>query len=105
MSEAYHCKFSAMYVERSGELSDASAANLKKYIKLVRDLGGRRRRKIWRRRRGNGADYVRLAGVTNLVLGKTWQSAGKKVGLEDKFIVRIPDVEILDRPRQSKVFL
>ena len=36
------------------------------------------------------------------MLGKTWQSAGKKVGLEDKFIVRIPDVEILIVPDNQR---
>lgn len=102
MSEAYHCKFSAMYVERNGELSDASAANLKKYIKLVRDLGGDVVVKYGDDVVETVADYVRLAGVTNLVLGKTWQSAGKKVGLEDKFIVRIPDVEILIVPDNQR---
>ena len=102
MGEAYHCKFSAMYVERNGELSDTAAANLKKYIKLVHDLGGDVVVKYGDDVVETVADYVRLAGVTNLVLGKTWQSVGKKVGLEDRFIVRIPDVEILIVPDNQR---
>lgn len=39
-AEAFHCKFSAMYVETNGALSDEAAANLKKHMNLVRDTGG-----------------------------------------------------------------
>lgn len=48
------------------------------------------------------ADYVRLSGVTNLVIGKTWQSVGKKVGIEDKFIARLPNVKILIVPDNQR---
>lgn len=97
-AEAYHCKFSAMYVEQSGELSDESAANLKKHLNLVRDLGGEMIVKYGENVIDTVVDYVKLAGVTNLIIGKTWQSLGKKVGLEDKFIELLPNIEILIVP-------
>lgn len=102
MSEAYHCKFSAMYVETNGELSDTAAQNLKKHIKLVRDLGGDMVVKYGDDVIDTVADYVKLASVTNLILGKTWQSIGKKVGLEDKFIMRLHDVEIIIVPDNQR---
>lgn len=67
-------------------------------MKLVRDLGGEMVVKYGENIVDTVADYVKLAGVTNLVLGKTWQSVGKKNGLEDRFIVRLPNVEILIVP-------
>ena len=79
-AEAYHCKFSAMYVETSGSLSDEAAANLKRHMALVRDMGGNMIVKYSEDVVETVADYVKLAGVTNLVIGKTWQSVGKKVG-------------------------
>lgn len=102
MAEAYHCKFSAMYVELSGELGDKSAANLKGHMRLVRDLGGELIVKYGEDVVETVADYVRLSGVTNLVIGKTWQSVGKKVGIEDKFIARLPSVEILIVPDNQR---
>lgn len=104
MSEAFHCKFSAMYVERDGELSDKSSQNLKRHIKLVEDLGGEVIIKYGDDVIETVATFVKLAGVTNLIIGKTWQSIGKKVGLEERFIKRLPDVEILIVP-DSQQFL
>lgn len=98
MAEAYHCKFSALYVERDGDLSDISAANLKNHIRLVKDLGGEMVVKYGEDVVETVADYARIAGITDLVIGKTWQSVGKKVGLEDKFIARMPDTQVLIVP-------
>lgn len=98
LAEAYHCKFSAIYVETDGDLSDEAAANLKKHMNLVRDLGGEMVVKYGEDVVETVASYVRIAGVTNLVLGKTWQSIGKKVSLEDKFIARLNDLEIIIVP-------
>lgn len=102
LAEAYHCKFSAVYVETDGNLSDEAAANLKRHMNLVRDLGGEMIVKYGDDVVETVASYVRLAGVTNLVMGKTWQSVGKKVGLEDKFISRLPDVEIIIVPDNAR---
>ena len=103
-AEAFHCKFSAMYVETNGALSDEAAANLKKHMNLVRDTGGEIIVKYSDDVVETVADYVRLAGVTHLILGKTWQSAGKKVGLEDKFIERLPNLEILIVPDNQRFY-
>lgn len=98
MAEAYHCRFSAMYVERGGELTDEAAASIKKHMSLVRNLGGEMVVEYRDDVVEAVASYVKIAGVTNLILGKTWQSVGKKVGLEDKFIARLPEIEILIIP-------
>lgn len=103
MAEAYHCKFSAMYVESNGELGDEAARLLKQNIRLAQDLGGDTLLKYGENIVDTVADYVHLAGVTNLVIGKTWQSVGKKVGLEDKFIMRMPNVEILIVPDNQHI--
>ncbi len=102
-AEAYHCKFSAMYVEQNGDLSDEAAADLKKHMRLVRDLGGDLVVKYGEDIVETVADYVRVAGVTDLVIGKTWQSVGKKVGLEDRFIARMPNLQILIVPDNGHV--
>ncbi|MFR1565389.1 MAG: hypothetical protein ACLSUT_03005 [Christensenellales bacterium] len=103
MAEAYHCRFSAMYVERNGELSDEAAAQIKKNMRLVQDLDGETIVKYGEDVVETVADYVRLAGVTNLIIGKTWKSVGKKVGLEDKFIMRMPKIELLIVPDNQRV--
>lgn len=102
MAEAYHCKFSAMYVETHGSLSDAAATNLKKHTQLVRDMGGDLIVKYGVDVVEIVVDYVKLCGVTNLIVGKTWQSIGKKVGLEEKIIVQLPSVEVLIVPDNQR---
>lgn len=62
MAEAYHCRFSAMYVERNGELSDEAAAQIKKNMRLVQDLDGETIVKYGEDVVETVADYVRLAG-------------------------------------------
>lgn len=98
MAEAYHCRFSALYVERDGDLSDRSAENLKRHMRLVKDLGGELVVKYGCDVVETVADYARVAGITDLVIGKTWQSVGKKVGLEEKFVARMPNIQILIVP-------
>ena len=103
MAEAYHCRFSALYVERNGDLSDQSAANLKRHMRLVKDLGGEMVVKYGEDVVETVADYARIAGITDLVIGKTWQSVGKKMGFEDKFIARMPQVQILIVPDSTHI--
>lgn len=98
MADAYHCRFSALYVERNGFLSDRAAENLKKHMRLVKDLGGELAVKYGDDIVETVVDYVRIAGITDLVIGKTWQSVGKKVGLEEKFITRMPQIQVLIVP-------
>ncbi|MEG1536583.1 MAG: hypothetical protein RR416_06420, partial [Clostridia bacterium] len=98
MANNYHCKFSAMYVERSGELDNESAKNLKSHIKLVADLGGEVVVKYADSVVETIETYVKVNGVTNIIIGKTWQSIGKKVGLEEQIISVLPDIEVLIIP-------
>lgn len=105
MSEAYHTKFSAMYVEQKGELSQESIKRLKKHQRLVKDLGGEMIVKYSDDIIQAVVDYVRIAGITDLVIGKTWNSIGSKVGFEDKLIEKLPKVQILivpDNEHQEK---
>lgn len=98
MASAYHCKFSALYVETHGDLNDSAAHYLKNHMKVVKDLGGELVVKYGDDIVETVADYVRVAGITDLVLGKTWQSAGRKGGLEEKFIARMPNLQLLIVP-------
>lgn len=98
MASNYHCKFSAMYVERSGELDDESAKNLKAHIKLVSDLEGEMVIKYGESIVETIETYVKINGITNIIIGKTWQSIGKKVGLEEQIISALPDIEVLIVP-------
>lgn len=101
MAEAYRCKYSAMYVETDGELNDESAENLKKHMQLVRDTGGELIVKYSDDVVDTVACYVKTAGITDLIIGKTWQSVGKKVGLEDKFVARLPKLAIVIIPDEN----
>lgn len=103
MALAYHCKFSALYVERNCALSDESADILKKHMALVKDLGGDMIVKYSDDVVETIADYVKVAGVTNLIIGKTWQSIGKKVSFESKIISRLPNIEVLIVPDKQSV--
>ena len=98
MADAYHSKFSAIYIEQDSEIGEESAKRLASHIKLVKDLGGEVIIKYGEDVVEAVADYVRLAGITHIVIGKTWRSIGTKVGLEDKFIARMPSIEILIIP-------
>lgn len=102
MAEAYHCKYSAMYVETDGVLNNRSAENLKAHMQLVKDTGGELVVKYGEDVVETVVDYVKLAGITNLIVGKTWQSVGKKVGLEDKFIAELHDIEVLIVPDNQR---
>ncbi len=98
MAEAYHTKYLAMYVETDGDLSDESASNLKKHMQLVRDTGGRLIIKYGDDVVNTVANFAKISNVTDLIIGKTWQSVGKKVGLEDKFIQKLPNLTIIILP-------
>lgn len=102
MAEAYHCAFSGMYVETNGELSEESARNIKKHMDLVKDMGGDMIVKYSDDVVETVVSYVKVAGVTNLILGKTWQTIGLKVGLEEKFISRLPNIEIMIVPDSER---
>lgn len=103
MALAYHAKFSALYVETNSSLSDESAEQLKKHMALVKDLSGDIIVKYSDDVVETIADYVKIAGVTNLIIGKTWQSIGKKVSFESKIISRLPNIEVLIVPDRQSV--
>ncbi|MEG1923940.1 MAG: hypothetical protein RR307_05735 [Clostridia bacterium] len=98
MASNYHCKFTAMYVETCGELDNESAKTLKSHIKLVADLGGNLIIKYGESVVETIETYVKINGITNIVIGKTWQSIGKKIGLEEQIISVLPNIEVLIIP-------
>lgn len=101
MAESYHCKYSAMYVETNGELNEDAADNLKKHMHLVQDTGGELIVKYSDDVVETVASYVKTAGITDLIIGKTWKSVGKKIGLEDKFVARLPNIAIVIIPDEN----
>ncbi len=98
LAEISHTKFCAVYVERSGELAAESASNIKNHLRLVKNLGGELSVRYGDDVIDVIASFVKLNGITTIILGKTWQSAGKKPGFEDRIIAAFPDVEILIIP-------
>lgn len=100
-----HSKFQALYVETHSELSDESAKQLKKHMELVKSLGGEMIVKYADDVVSCIADYVRIGGVTNLIIGKTWQSIGKKMSFENKIIAHLPDIEVLIVPDKEQIKL
>ena len=95
MASNNHAKFTALYVETNSGLSDESAKQIKKHIELVKDLGGEMIIKYSDDVVEAISDYARISGVTNLIIGKTWESIGKKVPFENKIIAKLPDIEVL----------
>ena len=104
MASNNHAKFTALYVETHSDLSDESAKQLKKHIELVKDLGGEMVIKYSDDVVEAISDYVRVSGVTNLIVGKTWESIGKKVPFENKIIAKLPDIEVLIVTDHQSVF-
>lgn len=103
-AEAFHCKFSAMYVETNGALSDEAAANLKKHMNLVRDTGGEIIVKYSDDVVETVADYVRLQRHASYPRLRPGSRRAKKLGLEDKFIERLPNLEILIVPDNQRFY-
>ena len=105
MAEAYHSKFAAIYVEKSTMLSAKSETLLKKNMRLVRELNGNMIVKYDYDVVEAVANFVKIEGITMLIMGKTWQSIGRKVGLEDKMIARMPNIQILIVPDSERIVI
>ncbi len=103
MASVSHSSFTALYVETNNSLSNESAFQLKKHMNLVKDLNGDIIVKYSDDVIEAIVDFVRVSGVTNLVIGKTWESIGKKIPFENKIIARLPDIEVLIVPDHQSV--
>ncbi len=103
MANLNHSSFSALYVETNSILSDENASMLKSHMDLVKSLNGDIVVKYSDDVIEAISDYVRISGATNLIIGKTWQSIGKKVSFENKIIARLPDIEVLIVPDSQSV--
>jgi two-component system, OmpR family, sensor histidine kinase KdpD len=98
MANAFHCAFSALYVESDSELSEESATNLRRNIQLVRDIGGEMIVKHSEDVVETAVDYVQLMGVSDLIIGKNWGRDRRVSNLENQVIARLPALEILIVP-------
>ena len=108
MAKNAHTYFSALYVNRedgfSGDVSeipeemDEIDEMLKSHLRLAESLGGR----IFVRNGDNIIEeithFVRQNRISTIILGKTWQSAGKNPGFEDKIVSALPEINVLIIP-------
>ena len=71
---------------------------LKSHLRLAESLGGR----IFVRNGDNIIEeithFVRQNRISTIILGKTWQSAGKNPGFEDKIVTALPEINVLIIP-------
>lgn len=71
---------------------------LKSHLRLAESLGGR----IFVRNGDNIIEeithFVRQNRISTIILGKTWQSAGKNPGFEDKIVAALPEINVLIIP-------
>lgn len=103
MAQAYHCRFCAMYVQTNVTLTEESQQNLDNHFKSVKELDGELIIKHGIDVIDSVESYVKANGITHILVGKTWQSIGKKVGFEEEIITRFPDVEVLIVPDKQSI--
>jgi K+-sensing histidine kinase KdpD len=104
MAGAYHCGFTALYVESDADLSDKSLASLNKNRQLVRDFGGELVTKRSWNLLATVSDFVPVIGASEIILGKTWRKGPKRKGFEESFLAKMPpNVEILIVPGDETV--
>ncbi|MDY5684408.1 MAG: hypothetical protein SPG48_12765 [Treponema sp.] len=106
-----HTYFSALYVNKEGGFSgdvseileeidemDEIDEMLKSHLRLAESLGGR----VFVRNGDNIIEeithFVRQNRISTIILGKTWQSAGKNPGFEDKIVSALPEINVLIIP-------
>ena len=111
MAKNAHTYFSALYVNKEGGFSgdvsgipeekdemDEIDEMLKLHLRLAESLGGR----IFVRNGDNIIEeithFVRQNRISTIILGKTWQSAGKNPGFEDKIVSALPEINVLIIP-------
>ena len=111
MAKNAHTYFSALYVNKEGGFSgdvsgipeemdemDEIDEMLKSHLRLAESLGGR----IFVRNGDNIIEeithFVRQNRISTIILGKTWQSAGKNPGFEDKIVSALPEINVLIIP-------
>ncbi len=102
MAKNAHTYFSALYINReddfSGEVSAENDGMLKSHFRLAESLGG----KVFVRNGDNIIEeityFVRQNRISTIILGKTWQSAGKRPGFEDKIVAALPEINVLIIP-------
>lgn len=111
MAKNAHTYFSALYVNKEGGFSgdvsgipeemdemDEIDEMLKSHLRLAESLGGR----IFVRNGDNIIEeithFVRQNRISTIILGKTWQSAGKNPGFEDKIVAALPEINVLIIP-------
>jgi len=100
MAEAFHASWVAAYVETIDNryLSESEKKNIKANFDLAEQLGGEIVTLNGDDLASTVAEYARLSGITNIVVGKSRNNKTLKnyfeIDLEDKLVTLLPSVEI-----------
>ena len=100
MAEAFHATWVAAYVETidNRSLSDSEKKNIKANFDLAEQFGAEIVTLNGDELASTVAEYARLSGITNIVVGKSRNRKTLKnyfeIDLEDKLITLLPSVEI-----------
>lgn len=98
MAGAYKTDFVALYIESGSSLTPESQNSLKAHMKLVTDLGGHFIVRYGYDILDTIRYYVIANGITQIVIGKTWDSEKAEVSLANQIVSLLPDVETLIVP-------
>ncbi len=94
-AEAFHAPWVAVYVDK---MSNNSEAEIQENLDLAKRLGAETVRLNGHDVAAMIAEYAKISGITNIVIGKTSykKSLGSlfETGLEDKLISLLPNIEI-----------
>jgi len=94
-SESFHAPWVAVYVDK---MSNDNEAEIQENLDLARRLGAETVRLNGHDAAATIAEYAKISGITNIVIGKTRNKKSLKnffePGLEDKLISLLPNIEI-----------
>lgn len=94
-SEAFHAPWVAVYVDK---MSNNSEAEIQENLDLAKRLGAETVRLNGHDVAAIIAEYAKISGITNIVIGKTSYKKSLRrlfeTGLEDKLISLLPSIEI-----------
>ncbi|MFV0528352.1 MAG: DUF4118 domain-containing protein [Lachnospiraceae bacterium] len=99
-AEAFHTKWAAVYVEdmQSEYFSEQQQAGIRSNIDLAEKLGGEIVNLTGEDIAGTVAEYARLSGITNIVVGKSRSRKNFRnlfeMDFEDKLITLLPNIEV-----------
>ncbi|HYE69295.1 MAG TPA: sensor histidine kinase KdpD [Anaerovoracaceae bacterium] len=103
-SESFHAPWVAVYVDK---MNNDNEAEIQENLDLARRLGAETVRLNGHDAAAIIAEYAKISGITNIVIGKTRTQKSLKdlfeTGLEDKLISLLPNIEIHLIPESPKL--